>query len=306
MRQQFLVQRIKNYWHTAFLFIGMLAIMLLLGYSLFGVEGLIWSGLLGAFGLYMSTQIPAKAIMRMQGGRALRYYEAPELSRVTEQLAKRAGLEEVPQLYYLPSNMMNAFTTGGKQDAAIAISRGLLEQLNFRELTGVIAHEMAHIKNNDIKLKGLVNIIARLTNMFSFIGKILFLVNLPLIMAGTYNFPWIAILLLIAAPYLVTIMNMAISRTREFDADLEAAKLTGDPIGLANGLQKINYLTRRGKTWLSPIQKVSIPKILRTHPTTTQRVNRLRELAPHYNPIFEQGGRQWITLYDRPRHIIVQ
>jgi heat shock protein HtpX len=304
MKEQFLVQRAQNYWQTIFLFTGMLALMLGLGYSIFGVEGLVWAAIIGGFGLYMSTQVPTKMIMRMQGGRLLQAYEAPDLIRITEQLARRAELSHIPQLYYVPSNIMNAFTTGGKKDAGIAITRGLLEQLDIRELTGVIAHEMAHIRNNDIRWKGLANVMNRMTNLFSFMGKVLLLINLPLIMMGTYSIPLMAILLLIAAPYLAMLMNFAISRTREFDADLEAAKLTGDPIGLAKALQKLNFLNRRGRTWFTPVQKAVVPKILRTHPTTMERVKRLEELATRYEPIFQQAERQWITLYQRPRLVV--
>ena len=131
-RNQFLTQRWSNSWQTILLFIGMLAVMLGLGYSLMGVEGLVWAAILGCIALYMSMRVPVHIIMRFQGARAMHYYEAPELFQLVEHLAKKANLASTPALYYLPTNVMNAFAAGSKKESAIAITRGLLAQLSAR------------------------------------------------------------------------------------------------------------------------------------------------------------------------------
>ena len=142
-----------------------------------------------------------------------------------------------------------------------------------------MAHEMAHIRNNDLKFKGLANVIARLTGAFAFAGKILLLVNLPLLLVGSYTIPFTAIILLIVAPWLVNWMNLALSRTREFDADLEAARLTADPFALVNALQKLNQINQVNARWLNLFQRKKGAHYLRTHPTTAERVQRLAQLA---------------------------
>jgi heat shock protein HtpX len=276
----FFIQKLQNFWRTALLFIIMLLLVIGLGYSFFGVTGLVWAGALGGLALFASTQIPSKMIMRMQGGRPLQPYEAPELTRLMQQLAQASQLRQTPKLFYIPTRQLNAFATGHKDDPAIAITHGLLEQLNWRELGGVLAHEISHIRHNDMQLKTFASVLHRLTRAFAFLGNILLIINLPLLFVEGATIPWLAIALLIAAPWLNTILLLAISRTREFEADLEAARITGDPMGLASALQKLNYFTQSVPTVWTPLRKVVIPRFLRTHPTTKERVRRLKELLP--------------------------
>lgn len=274
-------QKNRNFWQTAALFIGMLALMLGLGYSLLGITGLIWAGILGLFTLGMSTQVSAKMIMRMQGASPIDYWRAPELLNMLERLARQAQLPKAPALYLIPSRQLNAFATGSKQDPAIALTQGMLYTLNQLELQGVLAHEISHIQNNDLSLSSMANLISRLTRAFSFAGKLLLFINLPLLLMGQVVISWIAVLLLLLAPTLTTIMLMAFSRTREFEADLNAAKLTNDPDGLATALQKLSYYNNNGAVlnlFRLPQRQVRLPKILRTHPTLKERVQRLRDL----------------------------
>ena len=143
------LQKARNFGRTAVLIAGMLALMIGLGYALFGTTGLIWAGIIGVIGLVGSTQIPSQLIMRMQGARPLSTREAPELSRIIRQLSERGGLSTIPQLYYIPNRLLNAFATGNQKDPAIAITHGLLSRLSLRELSGVLAHELSHIRNKD-------------------------------------------------------------------------------------------------------------------------------------------------------------
>lgn len=291
-QNRFFFQRAKNFWQTIALLLGMMGLMLSLGYMLLGTAGLIWGGVISLMAVYVGTNVPTQIIMRWQKGRPLAYYEAPKVFQVVEQLAREAKLEKAPALYYIPSRALNAFATGSRQDAAIGVTDAVFRQMDLRELTGILAHEMSHIRNNDVRWNTLMNVMGRLTRTFAFIGGLIILINFPLWLMGEFALPWIFVFLLLFAPTLSTLMLLAFSRTREFDADLEAAKLTGDPNGLANALQKLDYLNNNTLTnLLNPVQKWVIPKILRTHPTLEERVRRLRELAPKYSiqlPILRQ------------------
>ena len=273
-------QKIANFGRTAALIAGMLALMAALGYSLFGATGLIWAGAIGLIGLVGSTQIPSQLIMRMQGGRPLKNYEAPNLAGILRQLSERAGLRQPPQLYYIPNGVLNAFAAGSKEDPAIAITHGLLSRLSLRELSGVLAHELSHIRNKDLQLKSTVNIILRLTRLFSLTGQLLLFFYLPMALMGNPPFSWVAILLLLFAPTLMALMTSAFSRTRELEADLEAARMTGDPEALALALQKLDYYNEGGiLSFLRPRPGINVPKWLRTHPSTEERVSRLRSMG---------------------------
>jgi heat shock protein HtpX len=183
--------------------------------------------------------------------------------------------------------MLNAFAVGTRRNAAIGLTDGLLRGLNLRELTGVLAHEMSHIRNNDMRSMSVADVISRVTNLFSTFGKFLLLVNLPLIFMGSAPISWWAILLLIVAPFISGLLQLALSRTREFDADLDAIQLTHDPVGLMNALQKLEYYaTNIWQQVLFPGRGVPDPSIFRTHPHTKDRIARLQELSPQqYQPI---------------------
>lgn len=184
-------------------------------------------------------------------------------------------------MYYVPSQMLNAFAVGTRKHAAIAVTDGLVRQLDMRELVGVVAHEISHVRNNDLWVMGLADMFSRTTSILSLIGQFLLFLNLPLILLSQVTVNWFAIFLLIFAPNLSALAQLALARTREFDADLNAARLTGDPDGLASALVKIE---RAQGGWmeriLMPNRRVPVPSLLRTHPETEERVRRLMELKP--------------------------
>jgi len=146
---------------------------------------------------------------------------------------------------------------------------------------------MSHIRNNDMRSMNVADVISRVTNLFSTFGKFLLLFNLPLIFMGSAPISWWAILLLIIAPFISGLLQLALSRTREFDADLDAIQLTRDPVGLMNALQKLEYYsTNIWQQVLFPGRGVPDPSIFRTHPHTKDRIARLQELNPQqYQPI---------------------
>lgn len=218
--------------------------------------------------------------MRLFRARPLQAWEAPELAALIDELAQQAGLKTSPKLYYLPSDVMNAFTSGSPSGSAIALSDGLLRRLQWRELRGVLAHELMHIVNQDTRLMAFADLASRFTGLLSITGQLLLLINLPLLILGEETIPWLPILLLIIAPSVSTLVQLALSRTREFQADLGAARLTGDPLGLATALNKIDA-PRYGllERLFHPGPRIPDPSVLRTHPPTRERVERLIDLA---------------------------
>jgi heat shock protein HtpX len=221
----------------------------------------------------------------MAGARPLSVHEAPQLHHLVQDLARRSNLLRAPQLYYVPNGMMNAFSVGSQDSAAIGITDGLLRGLSRRELAGVLAHEITHIRHNDVRVMGLADLISRTTGLLSTLGQMLLFVNLPLLLIGRSPVSWWAVALLVSAPTLSRLLQLALSRTREFDADLGAARLTGDPAALASALHKMAY--QEAGIWrqiLLPGRRVPDPSLLRTHPETGERVRRLLDLAGTDSP----------------------
>ncbi len=175
--------------------------------------------------------------------------------------------------------MLNGFAVGRPGDAVIALTDGLLRSMTLREIAGVLAHETSHIRNNDLWLMGLADLVGRLTRLMTLAGLLLLILALPMWWAGVTNLPWLVIPLLLFAPQLTTLFELALSRAREFEADLDAAGLTGDPAGLASALAKLERAQR--SPWeriLLPGYRLPEPSILRSHPATEQRIARLRAL----------------------------
>lgn len=170
--------------------------------------------------------------------------QAPGLYRLLEALARRAGLSRLPRLYLIPGGGLNAFAAGNRKAAVIALSQNLINRLTPDELEGILAHEVSHIRNNDTRLMGFAELIGRMTRMLSLFGQAGLLISLPLVIAGAVAIHWIAIWLLILAPAISLFLFMALSRTREYRADLDAAALTGNPRALARALAKIENTNR--------------------------------------------------------------
>ena len=272
----------KTYQFQTMLYVlGMAAVLSSLGFAFLGINGVIWALTFFVLAFVMGRRVPTQMIMRFYRARPLVWQEAPDLFRMIQDLSQRAGLPKVPRLYYLPSGALNAFATGDPKDPAIAITAGLIRNVNSRELAGILAHEISHIRNRDLELSRLTQFMDRMTQMFIFAAQILIFFNIPALVQGAeVPFSWWGILLMIVAPYLSKGLQMAISRTRELDADLEAVRLTGDPNGLANALERIEWLNRGGMgQWFRPRRKMRIPSWLMSHPSTKYRVARLRKLA---------------------------
>lgn len=270
--------RWSNRFQTLVLFGAMAALLAFSAWLLLG-DGA-WLLALGALALVLvfAPRLPVEWMLRGIGARRLRSEQAPELNRLVAQLSDRAGLSVPPRLFWVPGNVPNAFTVGEGHRASIAISDALFHMLDFRELSGVMAHEISHIRNHDIRLMTLADAITRLTQLLSFMAQLLVLLYIPLWLFGEVSVSVVGIALLILAPAICALLQLALSRSREFRADLDACELTDDPEGLARALQKLEFRERRSLFRLFlPQRQPGEPSILRSHPATEERVRRLLE-----------------------------
>ncbi|EEY6215399.1 M48 family metalloprotease [Escherichia coli] len=250
-RTALLQHRWLNRLQTGLLVLTLVGIAAAAGRLPFG-EGCLWLALFAVAGALLLEPVAASALsLRLYRVRALHPQQAHEMWALLRELPARAGLPATPVPHYVPSAVVNAFATGSKQKASIALTDGLLRSLSPRELAGVFAHEVAHIANEDLRVMGLADSVSRLTCLLALMGQI-------------------AILL----------AQLGLSRVREFDADRLAAELTGDPQGLAPALAKIERVSRSWRAWLWPGWGNPEPSCLRTRPATQERIARLLTLAP--------------------------
>lgn len=269
----------RNRLQSLLLLATMAGFLSLLGWLLWGGAGIAMLLAMGVLGVVFHPTISPRIVMRLYGASPLRPQQVPALWNALSRLSDRADLPARPELFYVPSRMLNAFTLGTRNRAAIAVTDGLLRQLDLREVVGVLAHEISHIRHNDLWVMGLADIFSRATSLLSLVGQFLLVLNLPLILFSDVSINWFAIGLLVLAPNLSALAQLALSRTREYDADLGAARLTGDPEGLARALAKIERA--QGGWWeriVLPGRRIPDPSLLRTHPETRERVERLMAL----------------------------
>lgn len=234
---------------------------LLLVAILLGISALAGGLLFGAAGLWIALAASLVAVLiepvavyrltlALYGARPISPQAAPELWRMIRILAERAGLPAIPVPYYVPSAVVNAFAVGSRRASAIALSDGLLVSLAPRELAGVLAHETAHIAHDDLRVMGLADYVSRLTGLFALTGQFTILLSLRWWITGEVDIHWPAMFLLVFSPHLALLAQLGLSRVREFDADQTAARLTGDPEGLARALGKIERASRAWQAWL--------------------------------------------------------
>jgi heat shock protein HtpX len=271
--------RIRNGAQALLLLGGMGALVAWVGWFVAGTAGTAGFLVIGLSFLLVSPRLSPRLILRLYGARQLTPWEAPGLFELLETLSRRAELPAAPRLYYIPSAILNAFSVGRGAEAAIAVTDGLLRGMPRRELAGVLAHELAHVRHNDIWIMGLADSVSRLVWLGSLFGQALLLVNLPMLLLDREALPWWPILLLLAAPTIGALLQLGLSRNREFEADLTAASLTGDPRGLALALDKLEQ-ARQGlfERILLPGRREAQPSLLRTHPATEERIERLLAL----------------------------
>jgi len=228
-----------------------------------------------------------RMVLRMHNAQPVTEAEAPQLYRMTADLAARAGMP-MPALYIIHEEQPNAFATGRSPErGAVAVNTGLLDLMTQQEVAGVVAHELAHIKNRDTLIMAVTATLA---------GAIGFLAQFGMMMGRGRESrpnPIAMILMMILAPMAAMLVQMAISRAREFEADAEGARICGDPSWLANGLAKLE----RGKIGhvnqtaeanpgsahmfiINPLSGLRMDRLFATHPPTQERIARLMALGP--------------------------
>lgn len=303
---------IANRLYSLLLLAMMAAYLALLGWLFAGVDGLLTISAAGFAIIILNPTLSPHWLMSLYGAIPITPDRAPELYGLLLQIAQRSGLKTLPVLYRIPSSTLNAFTTGCQNHAAIALTDGLFGRLNLRELAGVLAHEASHIRNNDIWIMGLADLFSRGTSLLSLFGQLVLLINLPFVLLTEATLNWPLVMLMIFAPYISALTQLALSRTREFDADLSAVEITGDPRGMASALEKIEQ--SQYSIWerlFFPGRRDSTPSVLRTHPPTEERVKRLLELetdrdyqAIAYPELIDYQTRNGNRMIKRPRRHI--
>ncbi len=272
-------ERIVRFLQTALLFSLMVLLFGWIGVRAFGPT--LFSAFLGM--LVVSILVSSGASPRRVLGRGVfpvSWREAPEIYQILSALAERAGLRQVPQLYYTASAVPNAVTVGTGENTAIVVTQGLLNRLSRRELAGVLAHEVAHVVNNDIKLLTLAESVRLATTLLSKVGQFMLLITFPLFLFAGEPLPIGFLLLTIFAPVMSVLLHLALMRAREFEADLTAVRLTGDPRALAVALQRLSSGGRGFLELLFPVPMRNEFSLFRTHPATAERVRRLTALEP--------------------------
>ncbi|SDO03319.1 heat shock protein HtpX [Halomonas shengliensis] len=301
MLSRFAAQRLHNTLQHLLILGGMSLLLSVPAWLLAGGTGVVWAFGLVLLTLYLSGRVPARLVLANAGAGVLHRHHAPQLYRVMDLLYRRAGLSQPPWLFYVPSKDLNAFAVGDARDGGIAVTEGLLRRLSLRQLAGVLAHEVSHLRHGDTRVMSMAATMTRLTVWGAFLVQLALIAMLPMVMAGEIRLPWLELLAVGLAPTASTLLQLALSRNREFTADMEAAALTRDPEGLADAL---GVLEAHNGLWLTTLfGRRQLPgwlRFLQTHPATEERVGRLMALARR------QGPRPPSSRPYRPREPLVE
>ena len=288
-----------GYFRTALLLAGLTALFMLVGLMIGGETGMVI-----ALGVALAMNLFAywnsdKVVLRLYRAREVDRQSAPQLHGIVAQLADNAGLP-MPRVYIIDNPQPNAFATGrNPQNAAVAATTGLLQSLSEEEIAGVMAHELAHVKSRDTLIMTitatLAGALSMLANFGLFFGGLGGNRNNPLGIVGV-------LLVAILAPLAAMLVQMAISRSREYEADRVGAEISGRPLWLASALQKIqraaqgidNQAAERNPATahlfiINPLHAHKVDGLFSTHPRTEERVARLRQMAAEMG----QGARPW-------------
>ncbi len=274
-----------NVFKTALLMVVLTLILLAIGGALGGRQGLTIA-LVFAFALnFFSYWYSDKVILRMYRAREVGESEAPELYSMVRRLARKAGLP-MPRLYIIEQPQPNAFATGrNPSHGVVAVTTGILNILSANELEGVLAHELAHIKNRDI----LVGTVA--ATIAGAISYLAYMAQWAMIFGGRDSRggnPLAAIVMMIVAPIAAMMVQMAISRSREYGADAGGARLAGSPMYLASALRKLHYAVKKVPMQanpatshmfiVNPLSGGGLSKLFSTHPPMQERIERLEAM----------------------------
>lgn len=259
---------------ASLLFLAMLMGKLVVGQAFFLAFGLCLFTALGFSGKLSSGLL-------LRSLRARQFHEEDEqyLNDLSFSLVQEAGLNKTPKFYLVPTNEINALTFGSKESPIICISQGAMGLLNHREMQGIIAHEIAHIKAGDIRLKQLLNVVNSFTNFMTGFALVACFLSLPLVYVGAGSTSMEIIMFSLIVSTLSFFLRLALSRNREYAADLEAVRLTKDPVGLANALKKSKQLLSLWGLVLRKTNQRQPCPLLQSHPQVDERIRRLLSLV---------------------------
>jgi len=275
-----------NWMKTSILMAAIVALFGAVGAMLGGQQGMLIALLFGGATNLWAYWFSDKMVLRMYNAREVDASTSPYLYNMVRELAHRANLP-MPKVYIIDEAQPNAFATGrNPENAAVAATTGILRLLSERELRGVMAHELAHVKNRDILISTMSATVA---------GAISMLAQFGMFFGGRGEdrpHPALQILVMILAPLAAMIIQMAISRTREFGADRGGAEISGDPLALANALAKIDAYARgiplhaaeahpetAQMMIMNPLSGGGLRGLFSTHPSTQERIARLRAMV---------------------------
>lgn len=269
-------KRDENRQQTIILLLSMIALTLLLGWIIGGPGGVVLALFISVVLYVLHPYYASPQLLKTQGARHLDPQVYPELYRIVDKISERAGLIPSPELYWTPSKVMNAFVIGTEENAAIVLSDSLLRNLDLREFAGIIGHEIAHIHNKDLRVMSLANVTLNISSYLAAAGQIMLLLSLPAIFFTGAQVAVLPLLLLLFSPTVCALLQLALSRTREFEADKTGVQLAGDVHGLISALQKLEkYHDGLLNRFMIAPWRLRRSSLLQTHPPTKDRIHRL-------------------------------
>lgn len=285
---------------TFVLMAAMTALVMAMGWLLGGQGGAVIALVIAGAGNLWAWWNSDKAVLNQQGAMLVTRAQAPELVDMVAALASRAGLP-MPAVYVLATQQPNAFATGrNPENAAVAVTQGLMQTLNRDELAGVIAHELAHIRHRDTLT---MTVTATMAGAIAMLGNMLMFSSMFGGREDNRGGGLAAILAMIFAPIAAGLVQMAISRTREYEADRTGAEICGRPMALASALAKIarsagrsvNIPAERNPASASmfiinPLHAMRMDRLFATHPPTEERIARLQAMASGQRPDAARGA----------------
>lgn len=273
---------------TMILMVTLTLMLIAIGGILGGKSGMTFA-LIMAFGInFFSYWFSSKIVLMMYGAKEVKESDAPELYDIVRRLSYKAGIP-MPKVCIIPSDQPNAFATGrNPKNGVVAVTTGIMRILTKEELEGVIAHELAHIKNRDI-LVG--TIAATIAGAISYLAQ---MAQWAMLFGGRHDDedrgnPVVAIIMMIVGPIAALLVQMAISRSREYGADESGARISGNPLHLANALKKLHYASQKipmdanpataHMFIVNPLSGGGFLKLFSTHPPIEERIARLQNMA---------------------------